>query len=116
MVEIGGVLFTILVIIIAVWLVIEIVKMRHKIIAVLLIGLVLFTYFSFTGVIDNNDIELKSVSDFVEAGKLYVNWLGTLFNNIKTVTSYAISLDWMGNNSFNKTRLNSSFNSLNSEE
>lgn len=116
MVEIGSTLFTILVIIIAVWLVIEIVKMRHKIIAVLLIGLVLFTYFSFTGVIDNNDIELKSVSDFVKAGKLYVSWLGTLFNNIKTVTSYAISLDWMGNNSFNKTRLNSSLNSLNSEE
>ena len=116
MVEIGGTLFTILVIIIAVWLVIEVVKLRHKIIAVLLIGLVLFTYFSFTGVIDNNDIELRSISDFVEAGKLYVNWLGTLLNNVKTVTSYAISLDWMGNNSLNKTRLNSTIDSLQPEE
>src|SRR6056297_169375 len=104
MVEIGATLFTILIIIIAVWLVIEIVKLRHKIIAILLIGLVLFTYFSFTGVIDNNDIELRSVSDFIEAGKIYVSWLGTLFNNIKTITSYAISLDWIKGSSINKTK------------
>jgi len=110
MVEIGGTLFTILIIIIAVWLVIEVVKMRHKVIAVLLIGLVLFTYFSFTGVIDNNDIELDSISDFIKAGKLYFNWLGTIFHNVKTVTSYAIGLDWLGNNSIDKEELNSTIN------
>ena len=108
MIEIGSTLFTAFVIIIAVWLAIEVIKLRHKIIAILIIGLLLFTYFSFTGVIDNNDVELNSVSDFIHAGKLYVNWLSTLFNNAKLITSHAISLDWMGNNSINKSELNNS--------
>lgn len=110
--EIGSTLFTVLVIIIAVWLIIEVVKLRHKLIAVLIIGLLLFTYFSFTGVIDNNDVEINSFGDFFKAGKIYFNWLTTLFNNIKLITTHAISLDWLGNNSINKTELNSTIDSI----
>lgn len=90
-----GVTFIIIaVVIVGIWILIEAKRMKHKIFAVFLILLILFTYISFAAVMRNNDIDLKSPSGLATAGKLYLSWLGGIFHNMKTITAYAFKQDW----------------------
>lgn len=91
---IGTTFFIVGVLIVAIWLIIELKRMRHKIFAFFLIALILFTYFSFNLVLKKNNVDLGSVSGLVEAGKLYLSWLGSAFGNAKTITANAVKLDW----------------------
>ena len=90
-------MFVVGILIIAIWIIIEVKRLRHKVFAVFLIGLILFTYLSFTLVLKDSGVDLKSVSGLMEGGKLYFSWLGSIFSNFKTITSNAIRLDWSGN-------------------
>lgn len=92
--QIGVTMLVIGVLIAAIWLVIEIKRMRHKLFAVFLIALILFTYISFSVVLKNEHVDLTSVSGIGKASKLYVAWLGSAFSNIKAITSYATKQDW----------------------
>jgi len=94
---IGVMLFIIGILIIAIWVVIEMKRMRHKIFAIFLIVLILFTYLSFTLVMKKHDVNLKTVPGIIEAGGLYLNWVGSLFGNAKSITTHAVKLDWTGN-------------------
>lgn len=90
-----GVTFIVLaVVIVAIWLIIEAKRLRHKVVAIFLIFLIIFTYISFAVVIKNNDIDLKTASGWASAGKLYFNWLGGIFSNVKSITAYAFKQDW----------------------
>ena len=90
-----GVTFIILaVVVVAIWLVIEAKRLRHKVVAIVLIFLIVFTYISFAVVIKNNEIDLKTTSGWISAGKLYFNWLGGIFGNVKSITTYAFKQDW----------------------
>lgn len=95
---IGTTLFVIGVLIAAIWVVIEVKRLKHKLFAILLIFLILFTYLSFTHVMRSNDVDLTSVSGMIDAGGLYVSWLGSIFSNFKTITANAINMDWSGSN------------------
>jgi predicted ferric reductase len=94
---VSATLILVLVLIIAIWLIIEFKRFRHKILAVFLILLILFTYFSFAGVIKDKNLDLKTFNGMKEAGKLYFIWLGNAFNNVKVVTSNAINMSWRMN-------------------
>ena len=98
----------VLVLIVAVWLIIEFKRFRHKILAVFLILLILFTYFSFSAVIKDKGVDLKTFDGMKEAGKLYVLWLGNLFKNVKVVTSNAIDMNWK----MNETEANKTLDSI----
>jgi len=91
---IGTTLFVIAILIVAIWVVIEIKRFRHKVFAIFLIALILFTYLSFTVVIKKHDVDLKTVPGMVEASKLYFSWLGSVFGNLKSITTHAIKMDW----------------------
>ena len=91
-------LFVVAALIIAIWLVIEVKRLRHKFFAIFLIVLILFTYLSFTMVMKNHEVDLKTIPGIMEAGGLYVSWLGSLFGNFKSITSHAVKLDWQENN------------------
>ena len=91
---IGTTLFIIAVLIVAIWVIIEVKRFRHKLLAIFLIVLILFTYFSFTAVIKKNNVELNSVSGLMQGSKLYLSWLGSIFVNLKTITTEAIHMDW----------------------
>lgn len=95
---IGTTLFIVGVLVAAVWIVIEMKRFRHKVFAIALIALILFTYFSFTSVLNRNEIDLDSTQSLISAGKLYFSWLGTVFGNFRTITANAINLDWSGGN------------------
>lgn len=95
-----GITFAVVaVLILAIWILVEFKKFRHKVWAILLIILILGTYFSFNSVIKGKDLNLKSAEGLKEAGGLYLSWLGHAFNNMKAITSNAINMDWAGTNS-----------------
>jgi hypothetical protein len=91
---VSATLILILVLVVAIWLIIEFKRFRHKIFAVFLILLILFTYFSFSAVIKGKGLDLKTFDGMKEAGKLYVLWMGGVFKNVKVVTSNVIDMDW----------------------
>ena len=86
--------FIVAIVIVAIWLLIEVKRLKHKLWAFFLIGLILFTYISFTVSLKNQDVDLTSIGGVIDAGKLYVAWLGGMFNNAKAVTAYATKQDW----------------------
>ncbi len=86
------------VLIIAIWILIEIKRLKHKLFAILLIAIILFTYISFSATIKGQDIDLKTVPGITTAAKLYFSWLGSAFGNMKVLTTNAIKMDWSANN------------------
>ncbi len=100
---VSATLILVIALIVAIWLLIEFKRFRHKIVAVFLILLIVFTYFSFVSVIKGKNLNLKTSEGMKEAGRLYFVWLGHAFKNVKVVTSNVINMDWKGNESLNET-------------
>ncbi len=94
---IGVALFIVVALVIAIWLIIEVKRLKHKIFAFMLIFAILFLYFSGTFVFKDHEIDFKSVSGIFSSGKLYFNWLFSLSGNFKAMTTYAVKMDWTGN-------------------
>ena len=86
-------------IVVGIWIFSELTRWKHKFWTILLIGLLLFAYLSFVIVLKNQDINYRSFSGLMTAGKLYFSWLGNVFVNMKTITTNAIKMDWRGTNS-----------------
>ena len=99
---IGVTFFVIGILIAAIWILVELKRMRHKLFAVFLIGLILFSYLSFTLVLKDKGVNLKTISGLMEGGKIYLSWLGSLFGNVKSITGHVIGLDWSGQNKTNE--------------
>ena len=97
-------LVLIIVLVIAIWLIIEFKRFKHKILAVFLILFILFTYFSFALVIKGKDIDLKTFDGMKQAGQLYVLWVGNAFKNMKVVTSNVIDMNWKVNESLDSNK------------
>jgi len=95
---IGGILFIVVILIIVVWLIIELKRMRHKFFAIFLIILILLAYISFAVVFKDKEVDFNTVSGVINAGKIYFGWLFSIFGNLKTITTYAIKMNW-GNES-----------------
>ena len=91
---IGVTLLVIAVLLIAIWVIFEVKRFRHKLFAIFLIALILFTYLSFTAVLKGEDLDIKTVSGLKEAGSLYVSWLGSIFGNLRSITTHAVDMDW----------------------
>lgn len=81
----------------AIWIIIEIKRMKHKIFAIFLIALILFLYFTFTLATNGKDINFKTVDGIKSAGQIYFSWFGSFFSNLKELTSNVIHMDWKGN-------------------
>lgn len=64
--------------------------LKYKIIVVVLILFLLFVYLSFTGVVKNNSLSLKSPSGIFQATKAYFAWIGSAFTNVKQTTGNVI--------------------------
>lgn len=79
-----------------IWIVVELRRFKHKFWAILLILLVLVSYFGFAVTLKGKDINYKSIDGLQTVAKLYFVWLGQVFKNFKTITANAIKLDWKG--------------------
>lgn len=101
---IGTTLLIISVLIAAIWIIIEIKRFKHKIFAVFLIAIILFFYLSFTLTIKGQNIDLKTVPGLIEASKTYLIWVGSAFENIKSITANVVGMDWTNNETIYKTK------------
>lgn len=90
-------IFVLSIITIGIWVVIEVKRFKHKIFAILLIVLVIFSYVSFAVVAQDNELNFTSISGVVEATKIYFAWIGSILGNLKTITANVFKLDWSAN-------------------
>ncbi|MAH03868.1 hypothetical protein CMI39_03735 [Candidatus Pacearchaeota archaeon] len=94
---VGITLLIILVLSIAIWVIIEIKRLKHKLFAIFLIGLLLFAYFGSVMAFKGKDVDYKTVPGLIDATKIYFSWLGFIFTNMKTLTAGAVQMDWESN-------------------
>jgi hypothetical protein len=78
----GIAFFLVVILIAAIWVIIEFKRFRHKFLAIILIALIIFTYFSFTVTLKSYDIDYTTIPGVITAGKIYLSWLGTVFLNL----------------------------------
>jgi hypothetical protein len=95
---IGITLFIVAVLIVAIYIAVEIKRLRHKVFALFLIALILFTYISFTVTLRGQNVDLGTFSGWATASKLYLAWLGSIFQNLKEITANVIDMDWGARN------------------
>jgi len=95
---ITGIIIIVAVLILLVWTIVEFKRMRHKFFALFLIGLILFVAITFSVAIKGKSVEFKTAKGVENAFNIYVAWLGSAFGNFKTVTTYAVKMDWSGSN------------------
>ena len=91
---VGVVFFIIAILVVAIWVIIEAKRLRHKIFAIFLIALIIFSYVSTSFIFKGQDIDLKTIPGVIIASKIYFSWLGSVFNNLKQITTKAIKMDW----------------------
>ncbi len=91
---IGSTFLVVCFLVIGIWILVEVKRLKHKVFAVFLIGLILFSYFSFATIFKDSDINFKSADGLIEAGRIYFSWLTSLFVNFKTITINAIKMNW----------------------
>jgi len=96
---VGIALIVVSVLVVGIWVFIEMRRLKHKLFAIALIALILFTYISFSITIKNEDIDFKTLPGITKASKLYFSWLLSVFGNMKGLTTHAIKMDWSGNDS-----------------
>ena len=82
-----------------IWVVVEVKRLKHKVGAIVLIALIIFSYLSFFAVFNSQKLDLKSPLGLADASKIYFSWLGSIFTNLKMLTTNAIHLDWKPDNS-----------------
>ena len=95
--QIGLIVAIVGAIVIGAWALLEFKRMKHKIMAVFLIFLFLFIYFSFTSAFKGKEIDFSNVGGISKAVKTYFSWIVFAFNNVKTITTNAIHMNWQGN-------------------
>lgn len=96
---IGSTLMIVCILIAGIWVLIEIKRLKHKIFAIFLIGLILFTYFSFVLIFKNSEIDFKTKEGIIEGSKIYFSWMGSISQNFMALTSNAVKMDWGVNES-----------------
>ena len=98
---IGSTLMIMGILIAGIWILIEIKRLKHKLFAIMLIGLILFSYFSFATIFKGSDIDFKTTEGLMAGGKIYFLWLSSVGGNFMSITSNAIKMDWGVNESNN---------------
>jgi hypothetical protein len=91
------IIITIAAIILGIWIIFGFKRMRHKMLALFLIALVLFSFFSFNSAFKEKDFSINSLSDLGTGMKIYLSWFVNIFGNLKTLSGQVIKMDWEGN-------------------
>lgn len=95
---IGTSVLVIFVVVMIIFVILEGGRISHKILALILIGMVIFGYFSLTNVIEEEEIDPSSVSGVAKLTKIYFSslfaWTGSAIDNIRYLTNKSVELNW----------------------
>jgi len=91
---VGVTLFIMAVLIIAIWVIIETKRLKHKVFAFFLIGIILFSYLSAAVIFRGDNIDFKTPSGLFNAGKIYFSWVFSVSGNFVKIAGNAIKMDW----------------------
>lgn len=94
---IGVALFTVSILVIVVWFLLEFKRLKHRLFAVFIICLILFLFFSGAYVFKDKEFDYKTVPGILSMMKTYCSWMFSVSGNFKTITSNAVHMDWSGN-------------------
>lgn len=72
-------------------------NIKQKFLTVFFVGLILFALISFNAVFGDGNVEVKTFSDVGKVVKLYFSWVGSVFDNLKTITAQVTHMNWQGN-------------------
>jgi len=91
---VGIAFMVIAILIIAIWILVELKRLRHKLFAIFLIALILFFYVTISLTLREQEVDFKTTEGITKASKLYLAWMGSAFGNMKIITTNAIKMDW----------------------
>jgi len=94
---IGVTLFVVAVLVIGIWVILEVKRLKHRLAAILFIGGILFLYFTGYYVFKGVEVDYKSISGIIGASKTYFNWLLSVGDNFIEITGNVLGMDWKGN-------------------
>ncbi|MBS3070800.1 hypothetical protein J4407_00660 [Candidatus Pacearchaeota archaeon] len=97
-VEMSSVGVFVIILIVVVFIVMKVANVKQEIVIKLTLALFLLLTISLTYVYFKTDPDLSSVSGAVEFGKTYFLWFGNAWNNVRTLTSNTLKMDWSYNN------------------
>lgn len=63
------------------------------------VALILFLCFSFYHIYKTYNLDLTSFDGVMQGGKLYLLWMKSIFGNFGKITGYAVSQNWVLDNS-----------------
>jgi len=81
-----------------IWIFVELKRFKHKVFAIFLVVLIVLSYVSFVAVFKDKNIDWREPSELKRASLLYFSWLGSVFQNLKSITTHAIDLEWSAQN------------------
>lgn len=102
--EISGIVLIVGVFVLLIWFFLVFRRARHKFFSHFLLVLLIFLFITFAISIRGSDVSFKTSSGVLSAGKIYFNWLGSAFGNVKSITGYATKLDWDNSNETSKKK------------
>jgi len=89
---------------ILIWMLGDLKRKKHKVLALFFIGVFIFFVFSVIYVFRGEKVDYTTVPGLISAGKIYFNWLFVAFGNVKSITSNAIKMDWKNISSINSPK------------
>ncbi len=93
--------FIIVLAIVGVLLIIKLLHLRHlkhKLFSIFIVLILLFLVGSIYFVAKENNVDMTTADGFSRGLQVYAGWLLNSFQNIKSITGYAIGLDWSSQN------------------
>lgn len=93
----SGTWFLVAILILIVYLVMKVSSKKQEVAIGMTWFLFLFIVFTTTYLYISSDYKLTTFDGFAGFVKHYFSWLGAMFENVKTITTNAINLDWGAN-------------------
>jgi len=93
----GTTLIIIALVFIVVWVLLEIKRFKHKIFLISFVVLIVFLYIGVIVVLQDKQVDLKSISGIMGFTKIYFSWLGSILGNLKLITSNVVQMNWFQN-------------------
>ena len=86
----GNAIWIIGVSVISLWILFKVIRLRRKLFVIILIGLILFGYLSFSAALQGHKVDLGNFEGVSKTFGIYFSWIGSSFGSTQSITSKAV--------------------------